>query len=599
MDNSHEGLLSEFPPHSRADWEKKIAGDCQGIDIEKELFWQTNETIRVKPFYCAGDIASLDYLRDYPLKFAPSGAENGWKIRQDIKVTDFKESGDKASWLTENGVDSPGFDIRGLNPGVQDYLNLLQGIDLNRFQVHWTVEEKYLKEHLSALIRSGNHNIPGSSCTDPLGNMLAKGAKEPETSEYYTDFIRIAISELPFMKVLSVGGYALQNAGAGIVQELAWTLSMAASYISDFADKGIAPDQILSRMQIDFGISCNYFFEIAKLRAARILWAAMISEFGVEAADHPVHIQSTTSLWNKTVYESHVNILRSVTEAMSAISGGCDTIRIYGYDHCYRSSGDHSMRIARNIPVILREESGFGKVADPASGSYYIEHLTDEICNVAWDLFLETEKQGGFLSAWKKGIISAEIEKTAKKRLEMAATGTEIILGTNLFPYPPEKMWNNIETEQTFTNRRAASEFENLRLAMEKHEGRKPAVFLLQYGNPAWRSARSQFSTNFFTAGGYEIIPASPFRSPGEGFAEAVRKDADIVVLCSSDDEYEIMVKEMKPYAGGKMIFVIAGAPASMADLKEQGITGFIYTGINMVETLTGFHKRMGIKLSY
>jgi len=597
MDNSHKGLLSEFPPHSREDWERKIAGDCQGIDIEKELVWQTHENIKVNPFYCSEDTDSLDYLKDFALKFRMPEIENRWKIRQDIKVSDYREAGAKALFITENGVDAPGFDIRGLKPGRQDYLDMLQGIDLSVYPVHWLVDGKYINEHLEYLTKTGMNEIRGSSCIDPLGDMMAAGNFGCEKYDYLSGSVLLAMSAFPNTRLISANGYIFQNKGAGSDQELACALSMAAWYINAFSEKGVPAGQVINHIKMDFGISGNYFFEIAKLRAARVLWAALISAFGVDPGDYPLHIESCSSLWNKTMYESKANILRSVTEAMSAIIGGCDTIKLTGYDACYRNPGEHSLRIARNIPVILREECGFSKVIDPSAGSYYIEKLTDEICEKAWELFLELEKHGGFIEASEKGIIDRDIERVAGRRLEMAANGSETILGTNLYPDACEAMSGIVEDNTLSRGVRASSQFEKLRLAMERHNGEKPVVFLVPYGNTAWRNARLHFSAGFFAAGGYEIIESQAFKTPEEGVSEALKIKADIIVFCSSDEEYEALVPVPARFADSDFISVVAGKPDCMDRLREKGISGFIYSGVNIVKTLAEFHSMMGITL--
>ena len=610
MNRSHEELLREFPPQSRDEWEQRIAEDCQGTDIEKNLIWKTPENIRVKAFYCAEDISNLSYLENLSAKYRKSTTGNLWDIRQDIKVVNYKEAGERAACLTKNGVEAPGFDIRGVNPGADDYKALLQDIDTSKNRIHWIADETSMIDHLSKLVQSGERSLSGSSCVDPLGRMISGSRFESGDLDNAGDILRLAAKNLPFMKVISVNGIAFSNAGASVVQELAFCLSAAAEYFSIFTEMGISPGTIAQHIKIDFGISGNYFFEIARIRAARILWDAMLSGFYDNAAGkkHQVHIQSTTSLWNKTVYESHVNILRTTTEAMSAILGGCDTIMVHGYDECYREPGDHSLRIARNIPLILQEESNFHKVADPSAGSYYIEYLTDLICQKAWDLFLEAEKYGGFIKAFNSGMITEEIRKTAEKRIEAAASARDTILGTNAYPNPLEVMAGKTEKKDTdpfpyplptgtkfLRPARASEAFEKLRLAAEKHAGKRPGVFLLTYGNPAISRVRSQFSANFFAAGGYEIIDPG-FRTPEEGVSEALSKNADIIVACSSDDEYTSTVPLIKMLAADKATVVVAGAPECMDDLKNAGVRDFIYSGMNMIEALAGYHRKMNIK---
>jgi methylmalonyl-CoA mutase len=593
MDISQEELLNEFPPQSLEDWEQKLTEECREAGVERSLVWRTPEDIKVKAFYCAGDVNDLDYLGNYALNYRNN---NSWDIRQDIRVPGgrrgpslYMKAAEKAAFLIEKGVDSPGFDIRGLKTGPDDFRDLLSGIDITAHPVHWITDGKNIRDNLSDLLTAGYGNISGSFCADPDAGIFNK-----DIFKNTAEIIRFAHKNFTRLKVIAINGAAFTDAGASAVQELAFMLSLSAEYFSFLTGKGISPETVSAHIFLNSGISGNYFFEIGKLRAARILWRAMTSCYGEACAQKGVHIQSATTSWNKTAYESHINILRSTTEAMSAILGGCDTITVHAFDECYGTPGDHSLRIARNIPVILREEANFHKVADPAAGSYYIESLTDSVCTNAWKLFLEIEKLGGFIEAFNKGFINEEIGKTAGQRIEDAALAKVTILGTNTFPDSSEQISDKIAADFP-ASLRAASEFEKLRLAVEKHIGKRPKVFMLTFGDQVMRRARSQFASNFFAAGGYEITDNTGFSTPEEGVREALRQKADIVAVCSSDDEYAATVPVIKSIAGDRAIIVVAGRPACMEDLRKAGIADFIFSGINMTEALSGLHKKLNI----
>jgi methylmalonyl-CoA mutase len=281
------------------------------------------------------------------------------------------------------------------------------------------------------------------------------------------------------------------------------------------------------------------------------------------------------------------------------------------FDTCYREPGEFSGRISRNIQIILKEESYFNRVADPAAGSYYIDSLTDALVEHAWQLFLKTSDQGGFIKAFTGGFIRDEVNKTASRRMEMVATKREVLLGTNHYPsfqeacagladpavVFPEQVAAPEQVTEPLRITRAAVPFEKLRLAAENRPEGRPRVFMLTYGNLAMRLARSQFSSGFFAAAGYEITDNLGFASAEEGVEAALKVNADIIVVCSSDEEYPVIVPRVNELADGKAIVVVAGAPACMEELQQKGIREFIHMRSNILETLKHFHQLLGISI--
>jgi len=291
---------------------------------------------------------------------------------------------------------------------------------------------------------------------------------------------------------------------------------------------------------------------------------------------------------------------------MSSILGGADLVTVLPYDYPNGKGTLFSNRIARNVQIILREEAYFDQVADPASGSYYIESLTDSLAEKAWVLFCEIESKGGFRKVFPTGWIQNKVEASRQKKTDRAASGQGRILGTNAYPnyhelnlrqiiVVPEKEEINFagvsnRPLQTF---RLSSPFEKLRLDTERSP-KKPEVLLLKYGNPAWMTARATFAGNFFACAGYEIVDHSPFENIQEGIEFALSGEYDIVVLCSSDDVYSETAPTAHQALSGKSIVVIAGYPAdSIDELKKAGIEHFIHRKSNVLRTLTSFNKRL------
>jgi methylmalonyl-CoA mutase len=358
--------------------------------------------------------------------------------------------------------------------------------------------------------------------------------------------------------------------------------------------------------------------EIAKFRAAKLLWANIVDAYqpkcvkpdcqhtvnGICKCAAKIRIHAQTSEFNKTVFDANVNMLRTQTEAMSATLGGVNSLTVTPYDSTYKTSDDFSERIARNQQLLLKEESHFDKVADPAAGSYYIETLTNNIAEQAWKLFLEVEDNGGFFAAVKAGTVQDAVKATATARLKAVSSRREVLLGTNQFPNFSEVAASKVEFQKagcdceeetavkTLKAVRAAEEFETLRFATEA-AAKRPKAFMLTIGNLAMRLARAQFSCNFFACAGYEVVDNLGFKTVEEGVAAAQAAGADIIVLCSSDDEYAELAPAAFKAIDGKQIFVVAGAPANMDELKALGIEYFVNVKSNVLGTLKEFNSKL------
>ena len=449
----------------------------------------------------------------------------------------------------------------------------------------------------------------GSVNYDPFKKPLIKGKENQNWVESAAAVLK-AGAALPKYRVLAVNAFNLNNAGAFITQELGYALAWGNELLAKLTEAGFTVDEVAKNIKFNFGISSNYFMEIAKFRAARWLWAEIVKAYA-PACDCAckMHVHAQTSEWNMTIFDAHVNLLRSQTEAMSAAIAGVDSITVRPFDKTYQTPDDFSERIARNQQLLLKEESHFDKVVDPSAGSYYVEVLTNSLADVAWKLFLDVEEKGGFAALANAGEIQKAVNASNEARHKNVATRREILLGSNQYPNFTEVAAEKIKEtasgccggghcgEATITAldfSRGASEFEALRLATEK-SGKTPKVFMLTIGNLAMRLARSQFSANFFACAGYKIIDNLGFETVEAGVEAAVKAGAEVVVLCSSDDEYATFAPEAFKALAGRAEFVVAGAPACMEDLKAAGIEQFINVKSNVLETLKAFNAKLGI----
>ena len=612
-------LFTEFPPVSTEKWEEVINKDLKGADYEKKLVWRTIEGFKVKPYYRAEDLEGLEYLDSNPGQMPFTRGKhtdnNVWDVRQDIRIADPKEANRVALDAVERGATALGLCAKNIKT-LDDMATLFKGIYINAVSINFTCSEDYL-QLLKLYVDYANQQginpkeLEGSCEFDPFRYALKNGKfhrSEEGDFQMAKELVVYAHENLPKFRVLTVHGSLLHNAGSNIVQELGFSLAAANELVARLTDLGLKAHRVASRIVLNVGIGSTYFMEMAKIRAARLLWSKIVEQYKPECdCAYKLFIHATTSEWNQSVYDPYVNMLRSTTEAMSACIAGADSISVLPFDNAYKEADDFGYRIARNQQLLLKEESYLDKIADPAAGSYYIENLTDQIAKGAWEHFLKVEELGGFCKAIRQGYVQDEVEKTARQRDLDIATRKTTILGTNQYPNLLEKMGEKVKSECSECSEksenteikilkpyRGAEPFEALRLATER-SGKRPKVFLLTYGNLTMRKARSGFATNFFGVAGYEIIDNPGFTTPEEGAKAALESGADVVVLCSSDDEYAELTKPVCDMLKGKVkSLVLAGFPKEMVETyKGYGIDEFIHVKTNVLECLTNFQKQL------
>ena len=611
-----ERLFNEFQPVTSEDWKNKIIEDLKGADYEKKMIWRTTEGFDVNPFYRKEDLPAgceNEVPGKYPFTRG-NKADNNWLVRQELNIADATEANAKAKKIIADGVESIAFRVKGKWVTPEYIPTLLNGIDAEKVELNFNVCLSKVVEFTTLLIEYYRQRgfdlekVCGSINYDPIEKEMFAG----KVFENYTEDIKALIeatSATPKIRCIAVNSNKLNNAGAYIAQELGYALAWGNEYLTTATEAGIPVDAVAKNIKFNMGISSNFFMEIAKFRAARMLWAKIVEQYQpkCECACKMI-IHAETSQFNLTLFDSYVNMLRTQTEAMSAAIAGVESITVTPYDTVYEEPTDFAMRIAKNQQLILKHESHLNKVADPAGGSYYIESLTVSIANEAWKQFLAMENEGGFHKSVKEGKVQADIEKTAESRRTALAKRKEILLGTNQYPNFSELSEGkrpksavcgcgcHSEEKQgiTIATKRLGEEFEQLRLQTEE-SGRRPKAFMLTIGNLAMRQARAQFSCNFLATAGYEVIDNLGFKSVDEGVKAALEANADIVVICSSDDEYAEYAIPAYEAISDKAIFIVAGAPACMPELQQAGIENFIHVRVNVLDTLRELNKKLGI----
>ena len=610
-----EKLFTEFPPVPTEKWEEVITADLKGADYERKLVWKTGEGFNVRPYYRAENLEGIKFLGSQAGEFPyvrGTHAHNRWRVHQTVSVVCPKEANAEALKILNAGVDSLGFCIASADFSAADLDMLLKDICIEAVEITFCGEKTaHVAELVLAKVEKegiAKEDVRIAFCIDPLVKGLSSKGDfcSPNGEKCIARIVELIhkTKEYKHVRIVTVAGQTFGNSGSTIVEELAFTLSAGHDYLVRLMDAGLDVDQAARKLRFSFSVSSNYFMEIAKFRAARMLWANIVKGYGpAKNCACKMQIHAETSRWNQTVYDPYVNMLRGTTEAMSATIAGVHSLEVMPFDASFENPTEFSKRIARNVELLLKNESHFDQVVDPAGGSYYVENLTQSIAAEAWKLFLEIEEKGGYTEAYKAGLIVERIKASAAAKDKNIATRRQTLLGANQYPNFTEVAGKEI-TDESVTRKQAegnvlvpyrgAMAFEEMRLQVDR-SGKEPKAFMLTCGNLGMARARSQFSCNFFACAGIKVIDNTYFKSIEEGAKAALESKAQIVVVCASDDDYAEAAPKVKELLGGKAILVVAGAPACAPELEAQGITNFINVKSNVLETLKFYLKEMGI----
>ena len=610
-----EKLFTEFPPVPTEKWEEVITADLKGADYERKLVWKTGEGFNVRPYYRAENLEGIKFLGSQAGEFPyvrGTHAHNRWRVHQTVSVVCPKEANAEALKILNAGVDSLGFCIASADFSAADLDMLLKDICIPAVEITFCGEKmaNVAELVLAKVEKEGiaKEDVRIAFCIDPLVKGLSSKGDfcSPNGEKCIARIVELIhkTKEYKHVRIVTVAGQTFGNSGSTIVEELAFTFSAGHDYLVRLTDAGLDVDAAARKLRFSFSVSSNYFMEIAKFRAARMLWANIVKGYGpAKNCACKMQIHAETSRWNQTVYDPYVNMLRGTTEAMSATIAGVHSLEVMPFDASFENPTEFSKRIARNVELLLKNESHFDQVVDPAGGSYYVENLTQSIAAEAWKLFLEIEEKGGYTEAYKAGLIVERIKASAAAKDKNIATRRQTLLGANQYPNFTEVAGKEITAESVTRKQaegnvlvpyRGAMAFEEMRLQVDR-SGKEPKAFMLTCGNLGMARARSQFSCNFFACAGIKVIDNTYFKSIEEGAKAALESKAQIVVVCASDDDYAEAAPKVKELLGGKAILVVAGAPACAPELEAQGITNFINVKSNVLETLKFYLKEMGI----
>jgi methylmalonyl-CoA mutase len=578
-----DNLLDEFPPVSTQKWEEVIRKDLKGADYTRKLLWQTGESFAVKPYYRSEDISELKHLDALPGEFPylrGSHATGDWRICEQIDAADPEDANRVACEAVIAGAEEIAF----IGVAIEDVTDLKTLIaNLREVPVRFQNGTEPLIRLLIERLKTQKEKNIVSTSWNPLTNL-----------EFAVEVVATAPSAfVPF----SIDGAWFEESGATTVEEVGFTLAAGVDYLAAMQVRGADVTSAASSLTFSFAIGANYFFQIAKLRAFRLLWSQVVESFGGGCDSAKARIYARTSRWNKTIYDPHVNILRGATEAMSAVLGGADSVSIAPFDACYKAPDEASRRIARNTQILLKHEALFSRVADPGGGSNYLESLTDSIARASWECMQEIEARGGYQQVASAGEIVRALEQSMTAREKTVTVRSRLFTGTNKYADASEHALDRIDLSCINAVKRGPKLYEDLRLRTEHHivkGGKCPRVLLAEFGDVKMSGARANFAANFFACAGFDIH-AQRFATP----EEIAATNADLIVLCSSDAEYLVLAAFLMPALkaiGSEAPVLIAGRPDTEDQLKAAGIADFVHIRTNPIEFLNDWQHRLRIR---
>jgi methylmalonyl-CoA mutase len=577
---SAEAFLAEFPPVSTETWEQVIRQDLKGADYGEKLIWHSPEGIEVKPYYREEDIAGPEFMQPAPGHFPYARGTHetaGWRIREQIDVIDPEEANSAARCAVAAGAEEIAFAHVAVT-NASDLAVLVA--NLAEIPVHFSHPTAAMIRLVMERMDRRKSGVMRSAALDWMADPA-----------FSADVISTAPAEfVPF----TIRAQEYQNEGATAVEEVAFALASGVDFLAEMQDRGVRPDRAADAVAFSFAMGPEYFMQIAKLRAFRMVWARAVTAFGAMPEHAKARLYALTSRWNRTVYDPHNNMLRATTEAMSAVLGGADSIYIVPFDECYNVGDETSRRLARNTLLILKREAHLAQVADAGGGSYYLEALTSSIARQAWKQLQEIEGAGGYRKAIPQIDGALAARKSAQVKSVMARK--RVLTGTNRFANPGEQAFERVNGAIVHDAVRAALPFEDLRLRTERHArvaDRMPRILLAETGDVRMGSARSGFAADFFACAGLSS-EVRRFRDAAEIAAER----ADLVVLCSSDPEYlaiGLAVMEAMKARGSHIPVLIAGNPDTADQLRAAGIDDFIHLRSSPIDVLARVQNLLGM----
>ena len=617
---TYEKLFAEFSPSSREDWIEATVKSLKGKAFDK-LIKTTYEGIDLQPMYRAEDIENIAHKDALPGQYPyvrgtqAEGHQSGaWYIAQDINISDPKAFNDALKHDLERGQTAIYVGDHLQINSVENLEILFADIDLTRYFliIHADVNAGVIFNLLKSYLKDDFTKLEGCIGSDPLRRLAKIGI----VSQSWFGGMSNIIEQSANFNTIAIRTDVYHDAGANAVQELAIAMATGVTYINEMLERRCDINSVARQIQFFLSIGENFFMEIAKLRAIKMMWAQIVREFGGDSESQKIKIHASTGTRNKTRLDAHVNMLRVTTEAMAGAIGGVESMSVAPFDAPFGESDDFSRRIARNVHLILQEEVKLAEVIDPAGGSWYVEHLTDQLAQSAWEFFQQIEAQGGMISALQNNFIQNQIQALVDTRHKNISSRKDILVGTNMYSdlneiLPTDKPLKLDDTapfdDLTIEAKplkpvRLSEPFEILRSNAEKYrqaKGTHPQIFLANFGELSDYKARMDFTQGFYEVGGFELINQGGYDSIESAINASLASDAKAIVICSTDGKYaEIVpdfaqaIKAQKP----AMIVILAGYPQDKIDeYKQAGVDDFIHIRANCYEMNKQLQDQLGV----
>ncbi|MPY57536.1 methylmalonyl-CoA mutase family protein [Streptomyces spongiae] len=591
-------LAAEFPDATHEQWQSLVTGvlrksgkDVEGAEAEDALSTTLEDGLRARPLYTARDTAPAPGLPGFAPFVRGARAEGstvgGWDVRQRHTTADGAavladlENGVTSLWLV---VGEGGFPVTSLGQVLDGvYLDLAPVVlDAGRDVEPAARELLRLYEERGVSEDAARGNLGA----DPLGHEARTGDVFDFTAA--VGLARLCAERYPGLRALTVDALPYHEAGGSAAQELGCSLATGVAYLRELTEAGLSTERAFAQLEFRYAATADQFLTIAKLRAARRLWARVAEVCGVPAAGAQLqHV--VTSPVMMTRRDPWVNMLRTTVAALAAGAGGAESVTVLPFDHALGLPDAFARRIARNTSTILIEESHLSRVIDPAGGSWYVERLTDELAHAGWEFFQGIERLGGQAAALRSRRLGQDLADTWQARTHKLAKRREPVTGVSEFPHLAEKPVERRPAPATpsggLPRVRRDEAYESLRARSDAHlaaTGSRPRVFLATVGPAAAHTARATFASNLFQAGGIEPVTEGTFEESGAGE----------VCLCSSDALYEEQAEAVAARlreAGASHVF-LAGRPG-----QYPGVDTYVHAGCDAVAVLTAALDRMGV----
>lgn len=588
-----EKLFGEFSPANYEQWLEQLKKDMKSDDVSR-LLQARSEDIQIQSYYSAEQAPEPIFIGPYRKPLNPEFASaNEWEMNVDIATDDLIQSNKQAHDALQHGANSLNFTGIGISNQeeliltlkniVPEFISLRFDAGEGAPSLLFMLTDEFSRRNID------KHKLHGSVSYDILTDYALTGAFPYSKSESFSileAMISAASEALPKFRNLVVKGNVWHESGASAVQELAFSLSTFNEYFQVLG-KRIPLETLASNARLEMASGSDYFLQIAKFRAARILWHMFLEAYGIDSKSSPLEISAITALRNKTTADFYNNLLRATTEGMAAVSGGTDTLTVQPHDSFFREPDVNSRRLALNIQHLLHDESRLDKVLDPASGAWYIDALTHELIDRSWALFQETEAKGGFTACLRSSWIQDQVKTSAGELRKSISTRKRVLVGVSQFAdlsapriEPPQKQRDplsklpEIKTIEPF---REAEVIEKIRYYLNKSKAL--SAFLAVFGDASKRSARAGFAKDFLAMAGIKSNLGDSSVALLDQLKSTLAKKADIVVLCAADEDYASAVELLKADEWPNGLVWIAGKPSDEIALKKAGIDDFIFLG--------------------